>query len=233
MKEPSLPRCIDILAHRANLAGPNPASENSLTATAMALAAGFGLETDLRRDSQGRFYIAHDRAAWSEANALDRYVELFHSHPACSVAMNVKELGYEDELIALQCSGALGTASFYFDFELLEPHSPGAAQRKLRALPNGAQTRLAARLSDRGESLAQCLRIPAEIVWADEFDALWLAVDYVQAVHRAGRAFYVISPELHGFDPEARRRRWDDFRQWGIDGLCTDYALEAREFFAP
>ena len=25
--------------------------------------------------------------------------------------------------------------------------------------------------------------------------------------------------------------RWADFKSWHIDGLCTDYALEAQEFF--
>ncbi len=46
-----------ILAHRANLTGPHSVLENSLAACANALAEGFGLETDLRRDSTGPFYI--------------------------------------------------------------------------------------------------------------------------------------------------------------------------------
>jgi glycerophosphoryl diester phosphodiesterase len=50
----------DILAHRANTAGPQPALENSFAVMQHALELGFGLETDLRRDSQNRFYIAHD-----------------------------------------------------------------------------------------------------------------------------------------------------------------------------
>ena len=87
------------------------------------------------------------------------------------------------------------------------------------------------RLSDRGESLAQCLGIPAEVVWADEFDALWLTEREVRAVHGAGRLLYVISPEIHGFDRATTKRRWADFKSWHIDGLCTDYALEAQEFF--
>jgi hypothetical protein len=146
--------------------------------------------------------------------------------------MNVKELGYEDALIALQARGALGQSSYYFDFELLEPASPGQAQRRLRQLPGGAQTKLASRLSDRGEPLAQTLSIPAQVVWADEFDSLWLTADHVRKVHDAGRQFYAISPELHGFSADDRRRRWADFQAWGVDGLCTDFPVEAAEFLA-
>jgi len=75
------------------------------------------------------------------------------------------------------------------------------------------------------------LAIPAEVVWADEFDSLWLKRVHVEKVRAAGRKFYAISPELHGFDEAARRKRWQDFKEWQIDGLCTDYALSARDFF--
>jgi glycerophosphoryl diester phosphodiesterase len=220
-----------ILAHRANLAGPHSVAENSVTACAGALEAGFGLETDLRRDAAGKYYISHDPQPRTAENSLEAYTKLFASHPAAELAINVKELGYEPALAALMNSGGLGPRAFYFDFELLEPGSPGAAQRKIKALPDGARVRLASRLSDRGEPIPQCLAIPAEIVWADEFDSLWLGAGDVRRVHEAGRVFYAISPELHGFDAAARKRRWAEFRDWGVDGICTDFPLEAREFF--
>lgn len=220
-----------ILAHRANLTGPRSVIENSLAACAEALAAGFGLETDLRRDAAGEFYISHDPQPRSAENSLARYTELFRQHPSAELAINVKELGYEPALIELANSGRLGRRSFYFDFELLEPASPGAAQRKIKALPNSAGVRLASRLSDRKETLSQCLDIPAEIVWADEFDSLWLTKEEAAKVKASGRLLYLISPEIHGFDRGAMKRRWQDFKAWGADGICTDYALEAREFF--
>lgn len=222
---------IDLLAHRANVDGPARASENSLAATHRALELGFGIETDLRRDRQKRFYIAHDPQPWSEQNDFRKFAALFRSFPDRTIAMNVKELGYEADLIALQAFGDLGDKSFYFDFELLEPASPGRSQKLLQTLPGGGKTSLASRLSDRGESLEQCLSIPADVVWADEFDSLWLIREHVELVRASGRKFYAISPELHGFDEATRLKRWREFREWGIDGLCTDYALSAREFF--
>lgn len=220
-----------LLAHRANLHGPDPAHENSLDACAHALELGFGVETDLRRACDGRFYISHDPGPHSAANDFAAYSALFRRYADRVIAMNVKELGYEADLIALEAAGALGERAFYFDFELLEPAAPGGTQRILRTFPGGADTPLAARLSDRGETLEQCLAIPAQFVWADEFDSLWLTEEHVRAVHEAGRAFYAISPELHGFSTEERRRRWREFGDWGIDGLCTDFSVEAAEFF--
>jgi glycerophosphoryl diester phosphodiesterase len=219
------------MAHRANLTGRKSVAENSLEACARALAEGFGLETDLRRDGGGTFYISHDANERTETNSLEAYSALFAKHPQAELAINVKELGYEAELIALMKSGKLGQKSFYFDFELLEPDNPGDAQRKLKELPDAAGVRVATRLSDRGESLKQCLSIPGEVVWGDEFDSLWLAATDVGRAHKAGRLFYVISPEIHGFDHGTMRRRWGDFKTWKVDGICTDYPLEAREFF--
>jgi hypothetical protein len=221
----------DIIAHRANCDGPKPALENSFAAAQRALELGFGLETDLRRDPQERFYIAHDLQPWTKENDFTKFAALFRKFSGQTIAMNVKELGHEADLIALQKSGDLGGKSFYFDFELLEPKSPGSSQRLIQKLPGGEKTSMAARLSDRGEPLEQCISIPANVVWADEFDSLWLSRDEVEAVHAAGKKFYAISPELHGFAEAARLKRWRQFKDWKIDGLCTDYALSAREFF--
>ncbi|HEX3890383.1 MAG TPA: hypothetical protein VHX90_05975 [Verrucomicrobiae bacterium] len=221
----------DILAHRANLDGTEPTRENSFAAVQRALELGFGIETDLRCDSQKHFYIAHDPQPWTKENDFAKFAALFRQFSNLTIAMNVKELGYEADLVALQKSGDLGRKSFYFDFELLEPKTPGGSQRLIQKLPAGEKISMAARLSDRGESLGQCLSIPANVVWADEFDSLWLTRGEVEAVHAAGRRFYAISPELHGFDEAARLKRWQQFKDWKIDGLCTDYALSAREFF--
>lgn len=230
---PSPPTKPVILAHRANLQGPNPASENSIQTVRKALELGFGIETDLRRAGDGRFYISHDPGPITAANDFEAFAELFRAFPDRTLAMNVKELGYEAELIALHRSGALGRSSFYFDFELLEPRNPGRSQRVIQDLPGGAEVKMASRLSDRAEPRSQALTIPASIVWADEFDQLWLGREDVDAVHKTGREFFAISPELHGFSEKERLERWRQFKDWGIDGLCTDYALSAAEFFLP
>src|SRR3954469_20421005 len=106
-----------ILAHRANLAGPDRAHENSVAACARALTEGFGLEIDLRREPGGSFYIAHDPQPRTAANDFPQYAALFAQWPELVIATNVKELGYEQALIELHAAGQLGRAAFYFDFE--------------------------------------------------------------------------------------------------------------------
>jgi glycerophosphoryl diester phosphodiesterase len=221
-----------ILAHRANLEGPNPKLENSLAATQRALELGFGVETDLRRDENRQFYISHDLQPRTQENDFYLFSELFQKFNDRVVAMNVKELGCEKDLVSLQISGAMGRHSFYFDFELLEPTTPGRTQKMMQALSDGDSIGLASRLSDRNESLEQCLSIPANIVWADEFDSLWLTRKHIEAVHAADRQVYVISPEIHGFKKAAQLQRWQEFKEWGVDGICTDDSLEAQTFFA-
>lgn len=221
-----------ILAHRANLAGKHSVVENSLAACRDALEKGFGLETDIRRDASGAFYISHDPHPRTPENSLEDYSELFARFPNAQLAINVKELGYEPALIALMNSGKLGRGAFYFDFELLETKTPGAAQRKIRTLPGGATVRMASRMSDRNEPVSQCLSIPGEIVWGDEFDKLWITEEDVKKVHAAGRKLYMISPELHGFDLPTMKKRWQDFKDWGVDAVCTDWPVEAKIFFS-
>lgn len=220
-----------ILAHRANLEGPNPKLENSLAATQRALELGFGIETDLRRDADRQFYISHDLQPRTSENDFYLFSELFHRFSDRVIAMNVKELGYEKDLVGLQASGAMGRHSFYFDFELLEPTTPGLTQKMMQALSDDGSIGMASRLSDRNESLEQCLSIPANIVWADEFDSLWLTREHIEAAHAANRQVYAISPEIHGFKKAEQLRRWQEFKDWGVDGLCTDNSLEAQAFF--
>lgn len=193
---------------------------------------GFGIETDLRPAGANRFYLGHDRQTWTPANDLDNFVKLFTQHPDSCIAVNVKELDDLSELVSLQLSGRFGANSFYFDFELLEPDQPGYSQSMIQKLPRGNEVRLAARLSDRNEPLEQCLSIPASIVWADEFDSLWLTKQDRAAVRDSGRLLYVISPELHGFSEAMMLKRWIEFKEWRIDGLCTDYPIAAHQFFS-
>jgi hypothetical protein len=185
----------------------------------------------LRRDFSGAFYISHDPAALTKENNLTAYTKLFRQYPNAELAINVKELGYEPTLVELVNNGQLGERNFYFDFELLEPKKPGSTQWKIKLLPHTHKVRLAARMSDRNEPWSQCQSIPAEVVWGDEFDTLWLTEKEVQAVHTTKRVLYMISPEIHGFDLPTTQRRWQDFKAWGIDGLCTDYPLLAQKFF--
>lgn len=223
-----LRRAMIILAHRGNLTGSEPEHENRLDRMAEAMSMGFGLETDIRRHGDGTFYIAHDAATTASADdddAASRHAALWRRYPTQLVALNVKELGDEEALVAFLSSSALVAQVMLFDMELIEP-VPGATARMFAALHVGLH--LAARVSDRGESVERALGIPeARSIWLDEFDTLWATRESISRLRDAGRQVHVISPELHGFDADARLRRWDDFATWGVHSICTDHPVEA------
>jgi glycerophosphoryl diester phosphodiesterase len=217
---------LEILAHRGNTDGPSPATENRLPAIAAALGRGWGVEIDVRRAADDRFYVSHDPRPWSEHSSADGFCELARLFPGRTIALNVKELGYEDALLMyLDAQGVLNDV-FLFDMELIEP-TPGQTARLLRRLHSGV--RLAARVSDHREPVERALEITmASVIWLDEFDQLWCTSNDVRRLKDEGRTVYAVSPDLHGFPLDVTWRRWEELAAWGVDGICTDYpgALE-------
>jgi glycerophosphoryl diester phosphodiesterase len=212
---------MEIFAHRCYRDGPDATSENALAAFRDCLMRGHGVETDIRRSDDGGFYISHDKAQRGPENGAEAFFAELRRFEKPTVALNVKELGYEVELLGfLQAQDVLGKL-FLFDMELLEPQ-PGETARRLRSL--SADVKLAARVSDRGESVARALGMTwTSIIWLDEFDSLWVQGGDVRALQAAGRKIYAISPEIHGFSRQQMLHRWQKFQEWGIDGICTDY----------
>jgi hypothetical protein len=217
-----------ILAHRGNLTGPEPDHENRLDRMTEAMSLGFGLETDIRRRSDGTLYISHDVALHPLADASDdapRHAGMWRAWPAQLVALNVKELGWDAALVDFVTVNDLADQVMLFDMELIEP-VPGRMARDLHALHPALH--LAARVSDRGEPPSRALGIrEATSIWLDEFDTLWVTRATIAQLKDAGRMVHAISPELHGFDDQARLRRWDDFASWGVDSICTDFPIAA------
>jgi glycerophosphoryl diester phosphodiesterase len=216
-----------ILSHRGNVHGPDPAGENRLPAIRQALARGWGLEVDIRRAADGRFYVAHDPQPSADVNPAEAVCEALRQYPAAPVALNVKELGDEAALLAFLAEQQVLDQVCLFDMELLEA-VPGTTARTFAALD--PRVSLAARVSDRGEPIARALAIDvARTIWLDEFDGPWATTHQVARLRALGRAVYAVSPDLHGHSLAVARRRWFDFLDWGVDGICTDYpdALQA------
>ena len=213
----------EILAHRGNVGGPCPATENSVPAIAAALSHGWGIEIDIRRDAAGRFYIAHDalRDGGPPPTPADDVCVLLRRHPRATVALNIKERGYERALLAYLRTQRVLEQVFLFDMELIEPVA-GASAAHFHALDR--DVRLAARVSDRAEPAARALGIAAAgIIWLDEFDGAWATAGDVRLMKGAGRRVFAVSPELHGRSLEAARHRWEALVACGVDGICTDY----------
>jgi len=210
-----------ILSHRGNLVGPCPPVENRLPTIRAALACGWGIETDIRCDTAGRFYISHDAKSSAHETPAEDFFALFRAYPNATIALNIKELGSEDALIGLLEHEDVAGQTFLFDMELLESQAGKTARAFRRLHPT---IRIAARISDRGESVTQALTIDvASVIWLDEFDGPCFTEADVHRLKHAGRSIYAVSPDLHGQPAEACRNRWLDFIRWGVDGICTDY----------
>jgi glycerophosphoryl diester phosphodiesterase len=211
-----------ILAHRGNAEGPSPETENGLLAIDAALRHGWGVEIDIRRAADGRFYISHDPRPSADGCSADAVCTLLRAYPDATVALNVKELGDEEALLSYLAAQRVLAGIFLFDMELIEPRAGETARAFKSMRPD---VRLAARVSDRGESIDRALAIEAaSVVWLDEFDRLWCTEQDVRRLKQAGRTVYAVSPDLHQFAPIETRQRWIDFCRWGVDGICTDYA---------
>ena len=221
---------LTIFAHRANIIGADDATENTVPALRAALSRGWGAEIDIRRASDGEFYISHDHRPGASGAEADQFFEVCRAHPHAPIALNVKESGYEEELIAyLDAQGVL-RQTFLFDMELAEPRAGEMAATFRRLHPFVA---LAARISDRGEPIERALGIAAaSIIWLDEFDSPWCTADDVKRLKDASRTVYAVSPELHGFGLDFVRARWAQWMAWGVDGICTDYPARAARMFA-
>src|SRR5207237_5962275 len=160
-----------ILAHRAYRDGTDPGRENSCAAVAECFEQGWGVEIDIRRSGR-RFYLSHDIGTATLANDALSFCQLVRKMKPPAVAMNIKELGYELELLGFLEQEQIIEQVFLFDMELLED-IPGKTARMLRALH--PRIRLAARTSDRHEPLERALACPfSTMIWADEFDRFWL-----------------------------------------------------------
>ena len=214
---------MQVLCHRSNLAGIDRAKENTLQAARSCLDRGWGIETDIRRSSNGLFYISHDQAELTEENDADAFCALFRCFPGATIALNIKELGYESDLLEYLSEQQVGQQIFLFDMELLEEHTGQTASLFRRLDP---EIRLAARVSDHDETIAGALSVtPADTIWLDEFDHLWVAESDIKCLKDAGKTIHAVSPEVHGFSMAEMQRRWREFYRWGVDGICTDHPV--------
>jgi glycerophosphoryl diester phosphodiesterase len=213
-----------ILAHRGNIDGPRADTENSLSSITIALQRGWGLEIDIRRASDGTFYVSHDARPSTRGCEAAPVFAAIARHPHATVAVNIKELGDEADLVTMLERFNIVSQCVVFDMELLEMR-PGASARAFRR--RHPTLRIAARVSDRAESIDRALRIDvASVIWLDEFDGPWCTAATIERLQAAGRKIFAVSPELHRRSLASARTRWDDFITWGVDGICTDHARE-------
>ena len=205
---------MKILCHRGFWR--NAAEKNSLAAFELAIAQGHGFESDVR-DYCGRLVISHDIAD-KNSPALEGVLKILaNAGDKFCFAINIKADGLANELKNL-----LGKYSLknYFVFDMSVP--------QMLCYQDAGLT-FFTRQSEFEKNLS--LYDDAAGVWLDAFESNeWLTVDLIENHLAQGKKLCVVSPELHGREPQ---------KLWSLLGqiespnlyLCTDLPKEAENFF--
>ena len=219
-----------ILSHRYLMQGKLPV-DNLFSQLETCFEEGFMFfETDIRRLASGEFYISHDaQQVITAENDAKRHLA-FWKKKGLVIALNIKELGYEEALVRFLEQQGVVEQVFLFDFDIeflaAEPQSYINRIHKLNS-----NLACAVRVSDRKEPAERALAVKDyKIIWLDEFDSLWVRQEDISLLKEMDKTVYCVAPDLHGMDHEKMVQRFRDFTEWGADGICTDYGLELREF---
>jgi len=194
---------------------------NSLSALEAALAAGFGVETDLR-SYQGTLYLSHDPIMDSaQAPRFDRFLAIAEKYPGLTSFINIKEDGLLPALIGEKARlEKLGFVFFDMSVPQLVQYSKTFSPKQL-----------CTRFSDF-EPVPSGLDV-CDWIWVDGFsknpDRAALA-----SLVRHGKKLAIVSPELHGRPHNEFWTGLSGTKEIGPDSVfvCTDFPQQLREEFA-
>jgi hypothetical protein len=188
------------------------AEKNTRDAIRRSVACGFGTETDVR-DLAGRLVVSHDPPGegaidWAEVVSLFEDTQL-------PLAVNVKADGLSQQI----GESFHNTDVDWFAFDMSGPETYRFARAELPFFT---------RHSDIERE--PILYGAAQGVWLDAFESDWYDNRVIEAHLAAGKRVCVVSPELHGRDPQTLWTSLGDFGDQVI--LCTDLPdrfLDARK----
>lgn len=207
---------MDLIAHRGYWR--DAGEKNTLAAFERALAGGFGIETDLR-DAHGGVVIAHDLPGGGEMT-LDAFLALCARYPAGRpLALNIKADGLQVLVAAALAAHGIADA---FVFDMAVPDALGYLARGLPAYTRSSEYETVPSFLDRAAG-----------IWLDAFHDEWYAMEQVEGWLAQGKAVCLVSPELHR---RPHLALWQRLREAGLQrhaglSLCTDFPLDAKEFF--
>jgi glycerophosphoryl diester phosphodiesterase len=212
-----MPR-VEILAHRGWW--QKPAQKNTLPALERALAAGLGVETDVR-DCSGELVVSHDPPFYG----VLLFRKLLEARAKCErpgvLALNIKADGLQEMVLEVLREFAVEK---FFLFDMPVPDMLAWLKAGVPAFTRHSEYEKPPVLYDRAAG-----------VWLDAFETDWFTRDVIEKHLAAEKKVAVISPEIHGRDPAAV---WKMLR--GAAGkstadaplfLCTDRVAEARRYF--
>lgn len=204
---------IQILSHRGYWL--EASEKNADVAFERTVSMGFGTETDVR-DRLGELVISHDPAG-ATVLTLEQVLQRFDG-TGLTLALNVKADGLVEMLKARMSK--VDVPWFAFDMS-----GPEMVRYARAGLPYYT------RHSDM-EPDPICYE-QATGVWLDSFATEWYGAGTIATHINAGKHVCVVSPELHGREPEnlwAELKKSQIYLREGL-ALCTDLPEHAKAFF--
>jgi hypothetical protein len=207
---------MNIIAHRGYWL--NSSEKNTLVAFSRALEHGFGIETDFR-DLNGRLVISHD-APLDGAIKVDQFIEIYRQYSVpVSIALNIKSDGLYSLVKKLIAESGMTN---YFVFDMSVPDTRGYLAEQIPVFT---------RLSEY--ETAPVFLKESRGVWLDAFESEWYDVAEIKKLLDEDKQVSVVSSELH------RRpylKLWsflkeNNFHRNKLVSLCTDFPLEAKDYF--
>lgn len=203
---------MEIISHRGfwNV----PSEKNTETAFIRSFNSGFGIETDVR-DFGGELVISHDMPSGNEILLTD-FCQ-FTDIKKYTLAINIKSDGTAILLKRILSQYGI-TKWFAFDMSIPDTLSHISAGNPVFT-----------RLSDI--ELEPLLLDESIGVWLDAFRDDWYSKKIILNLLNKGKKVCIVSPELHGRN---HLKVWEMLRPLAHNGdliLCTDYPLDASNFF--
>lgn len=207
---------MKILAHRGTWTRPE--EQNTLAALRASVAAGHGIEFDVR-DLDGDLVISHDpprAGAMSFAALLDEIAGMAHASQA-PLGINIKSDGLAE---AVQDLLARYDALNAFVFDMSVPDMRHYLRLGVPVLTRISDVETEAAYFDAAGG-----------VWLDALDSEARLIAQLDALLPTGKAICVVSSELHKRPHQAL---WDQLKPHAAhEGLmlCTDFPDAAAQFF--
>jgi len=192
---------------------------NTLAAFKRSIAAGFGVELDIR-DLGNDLVVSHDvpgKQHAALASFLKAYAALGSRLP---LALNIKSCGLQNKLSALLQKYKVRN---YFVFDMAVPDGVEYFKHGLKVFTRQSEYEFVPAYYNKADG-----------VWLDEFNKHWIGLSGIQQHLKNRKKICIVSPELHKRD---FRKEWADLKRIekriGPDRimLCTDHPQQAALYF--
>lgn len=192
--------------------------KNTLVSINRAFEYGFGIETDFR-DLNGKLVISHDMPV-DGAMSVDEFVDSFKKQPVSApVAINIKSDGLHNLIKEMIVKTGMSNC---FVFDMSVPDTRGYLAEQIPVFTRLSEYETSPVFFEKSHG-----------VWLDAFESEWFDTIVIQNLLDSNKQVAIVSPELH------RRpylKLWNflkenNLHQNALVSLCTDFPLEAKEYF--